>query len=89
MEYIMVKVIEFYVSDSSSTKSRDIARKECGKLIEFRSPKRDQANSNSAQWPAMYGLYCTIRCKLCEQSNGRHHVSNTGKKVGDPNEKLL
>ncbi len=89
MECVMAKVIEFYVSDSLSNKSRDTARKECGKLIEFRSPKTDQANSNSAQWPAMYGLYCTIRCKLCEQSNVRHHVSNTEKKVGDPNEKLL
>jgi hypothetical protein len=89
MECIMAKVIEFYVSDSLSKQSRDIARKKCGNLIEFRSPKTDPANSNSAQWPAMYGLYCTIRCKLCEQSNGRHEVSNTGKKVGAPNEKLL
>jgi hypothetical protein len=70
MECIIAKVIEFYVSDSLSKQSRDIARKKCGNLIEFRSPKTDQANSNSAQWPAMYGLYCTIRCKLCEQSNG-------------------
>ena len=85
----MAKVIEFYVSDSLPRKSNCIARKERGKLIEFRSPKKDPSNSNSAQWPAMYGLYCTIRCTLCEQSNGRHHVSNTGKKVGDPNEKRL
>jgi len=70
MECIMAKVIEFYVSDSLSRNSSDIARQECGKLIEFRSPKRDQANSNSAQWPAMYGLYCTIRCKPASSRTG-------------------
>ena len=84
----MAKVIEFYVSDFLPTKSNYIDLKERGKLIEFRSPKRDQANSQSAQWPAMYGLYCTIRCKPCEQPNGEHHTSNTGKKVGDPNGEL-
>ena len=67
MGCIIAKVVKFYVSDSLSKQSRDIARKKCGNLIEYRSPKTDQANSNSAQWPAMYGLDCTIRCKLCEQ----------------------
>jgi hypothetical protein len=78
----MAKVIQFYVSDSLPKNSNYRASKEPGKLIEFSSPKKDQANS--AQWPAMYGLYCTIRCKLCEQSNGGHHVNNTGKETGDP-----
>jgi hypothetical protein len=53
----MAKVIEFYVSDSLPIKSNYIARKEPGKLIEFRSPKRNQANSNSAQWPVMCMVY--------------------------------
>ncbi len=48
MEGLMAKVIEFYVSDFWADKSNYIARKERGKLIEFRSPKRNQANSNSA-----------------------------------------
>ena len=49
----MAKVIEFYVPDSLPKKSNFIARKERGKLIEFRSPNRNEANSNSAQWPGM------------------------------------
>ena len=84
----MATVIEFHISDSLPNKSNYIARKERGKVIEFRSPKGNHENSHSAQWPAMYGIYCTIRCKPCEQSNGRHHLSNAGKKVGDPGEEL-
>ena len=42
----MARVIEFYVSDSLRRKSNYIAPKEHGKLIEFRSPKRNQANSH-------------------------------------------
>jgi hypothetical protein len=57
MEGLMAKVIEFYVSDSLPKKSNYIARKERGKLIEFRSAKRNQANSNSAQWPGMCMVY--------------------------------
>jgi hypothetical protein len=57
MEGVMAKVIEFYVSDSLPKKSNYIARKERGKLIEFRSPKRNQANSNSALWPEMCMVY--------------------------------
>jgi hypothetical protein len=53
----MAKVIEFYVSDSVPNKSNYIARKERGKLIEFRAPKRNQANSDSAQWPGMCMVY--------------------------------
>jgi hypothetical protein len=45
VEGVMAKVIEFYVSDSLSKKSNYRACKERGKLIEFRSPKRNQANS--------------------------------------------
>jgi hypothetical protein len=54
---VMAKVIEFYVSDSLPKKSKCIARKEPGKLIEFRSPRTNQANSNSAQWPGMCMMY--------------------------------
>jgi hypothetical protein len=57
MEGVMAKVIEFYVSDSLPKKSNYIACKERGKLIEFRAPKRNQANSNSAQWPGMCMAY--------------------------------
>jgi hypothetical protein len=57
VEGVMAKVIEFYVSDSWPKKSNCITRKERGKLIEFPSPKRNQANSNSAQWPGMCMVY--------------------------------
>ena len=53
----MAKVIEFYVSDSSLKKSNYIARKERGKLIEFRPSNRNQANSNSAQCSGMCMVY--------------------------------
>jgi hypothetical protein len=53
----MAKVIEFCVSDSLPRKSNYIARKESRKLVEFRVPKRNQANSNSAQWPGMCMAY--------------------------------
>jgi hypothetical protein len=57
MEDVMAKVIEFYVSDFLPRKSNYIARKENGKLIEFRVPKRNQANSKFAQWPGMCLAY--------------------------------
>jgi hypothetical protein len=53
----MAKVIEFYVSDLLPRKSNYTARKESGRLIEFRAPKRNQANSNSAKWPRMCLAY--------------------------------
>ena len=53
----MAKVIEFYVSDSLPKKSNYIAREERGKLIEFRAPTKNQANSNPAQWPGMCMAY--------------------------------
>ena len=65
----MAKVIEFYVSDSSPNKSNCIARKERGKLIEFRSPKGNQANSNSTQWPGMCMVY--IAPFAANSENGR------------------
>jgi hypothetical protein len=81
----MAKVIEFCVSDSLPRKSNYIARKESRKLVEFRVPKRNQANSNSAQWPGMCMAYiCTIRGKLCERSNRRHHVSTAGENGAIP-----
>jgi hypothetical protein len=58
MEGVMAKVIEFYVSDSLPKRANYIARKERGKLIEFRSPKRNQVNSTSAQWPGM--VWCIL-----------------------------
>jgi len=57
MESVMAKVIEFYVSDSLPKKSNCIARKERGKLIEFRPSNRNQANSNSAQRSGMCMVY--------------------------------
>ena len=53
----MAKVIEFYFSDFWPRNSNYIARKESGKLIEFPAPKRNQANSNSAQWSGMCLAY--------------------------------
>lgn len=69
MEGVMAKVIEFYVSDSLPKKSNYIARKERGKLIEFRSPNRNQANSNSAQWPGTCAVY--IAPFAANSENGR------------------
>jgi hypothetical protein len=57
MEGVMAKVIEFYVSGSLLKKSNYIARKERGKLIEFRPSNRNQAKSNSAQWSGMRMAY--------------------------------
>jgi hypothetical protein len=57
IEGVMAKVIEFYVSDSLSKKSSSIARKERGRVIEFRSPKTTHANLNSDQWPGMCTVY--------------------------------
>ena len=57
MEGVMAKVIEFYVSDSVPNKSNYIARKEPGKLIEFRAPKRNEANPNTVLWPGMCMAY--------------------------------
>jgi hypothetical protein len=57
MEGVMAKVVEFYVPDSWPRKTKYIPRKERGKLIEFRPPKRNHANSNSAQWPGMCMVY--------------------------------
>jgi hypothetical protein len=71
MEYIIAKVIEFYVSDSLSKQSRDIARKKCGNLIEFRSPKTDQANSNSAQ------------CRQCMVYIARFAANSASNRTGD------
>jgi hypothetical protein len=84
----MAKVIEFYVLDFWPTKSNYIARKERGELIEFRAPKRNQANSNSAQWPGMCMVYMAPFAANCA-SGLRHYVSDTGKKLGDPDEELL
>ena len=53
----MAKVIEFYVLDSLPKQSNYIARKGRGKLIEFHTPNRNQADSNSAQWPGMRMVY--------------------------------
>lgn len=64
----MVKVIEFYVPDSLPTKSNHIARKELGKLIEFRSPKRNQTASNSAQCPGMCTVYIAPVGEDCASS---------------------
>jgi hypothetical protein len=88
MEGVMAKVIEFYVSDSL-LKQSNIARNEPGKLIEFRSPKRNQANSHplTGQQNMVY-----IAPFAANSASGRtgdnNHVSNARKKVGDPDEEL-
>jgi len=57
MEGVMAKVIEFYISDSLPKQSNCTVRKERGKVIEFRAPKRNQSDPNSAQWPEMCIAY--------------------------------
>lgn len=57
VESVMAKVIEFYVPDSLPNKTNYVARNERGKLIEFRSPKRNEVNSNSAQWAGTCMVY--------------------------------
>jgi hypothetical protein len=90
MEGLMAKVIEFYVSDFWPTKSNYIAGKQRGKLIEFRAPKRNQANSNSAQWPGMCMVYmhhlrqtlrAVERATLCEQYRKKAGRSRRGTSV--------
>jgi hypothetical protein len=50
MEGVMDRVIEFYVPDSLLKKVNYVDRNQRGKLLEFPLPKRNPANSNSAQW---------------------------------------
>ena len=72
VEGVMAKVIEFYVSASLPKESNYIASKGRGKLIEFHSPNRNQANSNSAQWPGMCMVYMvpfaanSASCQTCD-----------------------
>ena len=89
MECIIAKVVEFYVSDSLSKQSRDIARKKCGNLIEFRSPKTDQANSHSAQWSGNVRFILHDSLQTLRAVERVTRGEQYRKKVGDPNEKLL
>lgn len=66
----MAKVIEFYVSEFWPTRSNYIARKEGGKLIEFRSPKRNQANS---QPPTGQQYMVYIAPFAANSASGRTH----------------
>jgi hypothetical protein len=88
MEGVMAKVIEFYVSDSLPKKSNYIARKERGKLIEFRPPKTNQANSNSAQWPGMCMVYMAPFAANPASGRTGDTCEQYRKKVGDPDEEL-
>jgi hypothetical protein len=73
MEGVMAKLIEFYVSDSLPKKSKYLARKKPGKLIEFRSPKRNRGNSNSAQWPGI----CMVRIAPFAANSARDRTGDT------------
>jgi hypothetical protein len=86
MEDVMAKVIEFYVSDSLPGKSNYIARKESRKLIEFRVPKRNQANSNSAQWPGMCMAYIGPFAGTLRAVEPTTPCEHYGKRGGDPDE---
>jgi len=88
MEGLMAKVIEFYVSDFGPTKSNYITRKERGKLIEFRSPNGNHANSNSAQWSGMCMAYIAPFAATLRPVEPTTPCEHYGKKVGDPDEEL-
>jgi hypothetical protein len=88
MEGAMAKVIEFYVSDSSLKQSNYIARNEPGKLIEFRSPKRNQANSHPLTGQQNMVYIAPFAANSASGRTGDNHVSNARKRVGDPNEEL-
>jgi hypothetical protein len=87
MEGVMAKVIEFYVSDSL-LKQSNIARNEPGKLIEFRSPKRNQANSHPLTGQQNMVYIAPFAANSASGRTGDNHVSNARKKVGDPDEEL-
>jgi len=84
----MAKVIEFYVSDSLPRKSNCIARKERGKLIEFRSPKRNQANSHPLTGQQNMVYIAPFAANSASGRTGDNHVNNARKKVSDPDEEL-
>jgi hypothetical protein len=86
MEDVMANVIEFYVSDSLPGKSNYIARKESRKLIEFRVPKRNQANSNSAQWSGMCMAYVAPFAATLRAVEPTTPCEHSGKRGGDPDE---
>lgn len=50
VEDVMAKVIEFYVPDSLQKKANVIARRKCGRVIEFRSAEANQPDSHSVEW---------------------------------------
>jgi hypothetical protein len=87
MEGVMAKVIEFYVSDSL-LKQSNIARNEPGKLIEFRSPKRNQANSHPLTGQQNMVYIAPFAANSASGRTGDNQVSNARKKVGDPDEEL-
>jgi len=84
----MAKVIEFYVSDSLLKQSNYIARNEPAKLIEFRSPKRNQANSHPLTGQQNMVYIAPFGANSASGRTGDNHVSNARKKVGDPDEEL-
>jgi hypothetical protein len=88
MEGLMAKVIEFYVSEFWPTRSNYIARKEGGKLIEFRSPKRNQANSHPLTGQQNMVYIAPFAANSASGRTGDNQVSNARKKVGDPDEEL-
>jgi hypothetical protein len=88
MEGLMAKVIEFYVSEFWPTRSNYIARKEGGKLIEFRSPKRNQANSHPLTGQQYMVYIAPFAANSASGRTGDNQVSNARKKVGDPDEEL-
>ena len=84
----MAKVIEFYVSEFWPTRSNYIARNEGGKLIEIRSPKRNQANSHPLTGQQYMVYIAPFAANSASGRTGDNHVSNARKKVGDPDEEL-
>ena len=66
----MAKVIEFYVPDSLQKKANVIARRECGKLIEFRAAKANQPDSNSVEWHGIGPVYVGFAVNFASDRSG-------------------
>jgi hypothetical protein len=70
MEDAMAKVIEFYIPEFFLRKVDCIAPHERGKLIEFRSPKSNQPDSNSVDWHVIGPKYIGFAVNFASDGPG-------------------
>src|SRR5580700_6332668 len=80
MEGLMAKVIEFCFSEFWPTRSNYLAPKEGGKLIEFRSPKRNQVNSHplTGQQYMVYVAPFAANLRAVEPATPREQCTKKG-----------